>query len=376
MVTKNKSLAAIFPFELEETINSLLFSGTALEEKPITTMYTDAKVDGHQVDHAASARIITANEVTKTPIGEIDDFPIEVNSIIILIKVLIIKATQYQALIGNDWLSKINVTLDWNIQELQLNQNAMCGHFKPITMPSTPLIEFEEEKAKPTWKEKQREEPTWKATINIWTNNNQSEMPPILNWKEKNKEKGKEREENIPEEPTTTEEITSGWKREYSCEPIKELPYISLKCKDCRKKLSSMGAWSCHKEWYGYLKRQGKWDNKPCLACNKQLFNKEMWNNIPGRGETCDTLSISRLDSYPHNEDEIWQMANTKIEGALPSEILEIKNNSPEPTDIVLVLNLDAFIDLENSPEEFHEHYQNLAPMREEQEQCLEEINT
>ncbi|KAG9298452.1 hypothetical protein G9A89_000021 [Geosiphon pyriformis] len=69
-------------------------------------------------------------------------------------------------------------------------------------------------------------------------------------------------------------------------------------------------------------------------------------------------------------------MTNAKVEGALPNEILEIKNNPPEPIDIVLVLNPDAFIDLENSPEEFHEHYQNLAPMKEEQEQHLEEINT
>ncbi|KAG9290187.1 hypothetical protein G9A89_022163 [Geosiphon pyriformis] len=55
-------------------------------------------------------------------------------------------------------------------------------------------------------------------------------------------------------------------------------------------------------------------------------------------------------------------MANAKIEGTSPN--------------IVLVLNLGTFIDLENSPEEFHEHYQNLAPTRKEQEQCLEEINT
>ncbi|KAG9299976.1 hypothetical protein G9A89_009704 [Geosiphon pyriformis] len=69
-------------------------------------------------------------------------------------------------------------------------------------------------------------------------------------------------------------------------------------------------------------------------------------------------------------------MANAKVEGALPSKILEIKNNPSEPTDIVLVLNPDAFIDLKNSPKKFYEHYQNLAPMREDQEQCLEEINT
>ncbi|KAG9298904.1 hypothetical protein G9A89_015926 [Geosiphon pyriformis] len=260
MITENKSFTAIFPFKLEETINSSLFNGTALKEKPITTMYTDAKVNGHsiklildsesagsiitrqlidqlgcQVDHAASARIITADGATKTPIGEIDDFSIEVNSIIVPIKV-----------------------------------PAMCGHFKPIITLSTPLIKFEEEKVKPTWKayqvswanvdhnklppifawdnndngkEKQREEPTWEATINAWTNNNQSKMPPILDWKEKNKKKEKGREENIPEETTTAEEITSGWKKKYSHEPIKELLYIPLKCKDCGKKLFSMGAW-------------------------------------------------------------------------------------------------------------------------------------
>ncbi|KAG9305843.1 hypothetical protein G9A89_006254 [Geosiphon pyriformis] len=86
-------------------------------------MYTDAKVDGHSIklildsgsadiDHAVSARIITTDGVTKTLIGEIDNFSIEVNGIIVLIKILVMKATQYQALVGNDWLSKTNATLD------------------------------------------------------------------------------------------------------------------------------------------------------------------------------------------------------------------------------------------------------------------------
>ncbi|KAG9296128.1 hypothetical protein G9A89_011981 [Geosiphon pyriformis] len=69
-------------------------------------------------------------------------------------------------------------------------------------------------------------------------------------------------------------------------------------------------------------------------------------------------------------------MANAKVEDTSPSKILEIKNNPPKPTNIVLVLNPDVFLNLENSPEEFHEHYQNLAPTRKEQEQRLEEINT
>ncbi|KAG9305673.1 hypothetical protein G9A89_022595 [Geosiphon pyriformis] len=107
IVTNDKSLAAIFSFELEGPSRLLLFSGAILEEKPITVMYTDAKVDGHliklildSVDRAASAHIITADGATKTPIGEIDDFSFEVNSIITPIKVLVIEATQYQALVG------------------------------------------------------------------------------------------------------------------------------------------------------------------------------------------------------------------------------------------------------------------------------------
>ncbi|KAG9288705.1 hypothetical protein G9A89_004324 [Geosiphon pyriformis] len=100
-------------------------------------MYTDVKVDGHliklildsssagsiitqqlmdqlgcRVDWAASACIITADGVTKTPIGKIDDFPFEINGIITFIKVLVMKATQYQALIGNNWLSKTNTVLN------------------------------------------------------------------------------------------------------------------------------------------------------------------------------------------------------------------------------------------------------------------------
>ncbi|KAG9285934.1 hypothetical protein G9A89_000546, partial [Geosiphon pyriformis] len=48
-VTNDKLLVAIFPFELKKLISMSLFSRTALEEKPITAMYTDAKVDGHSI---------------------------------------------------------------------------------------------------------------------------------------------------------------------------------------------------------------------------------------------------------------------------------------------------------------------------------------
>ncbi|KAG9289122.1 hypothetical protein G9A89_022431 [Geosiphon pyriformis] len=119
-ITKDESLDTIFLFELKELSTTPLFSGAVLEEKPITIMYTDVKINGHfiklildsgsagsiitrqlmdqlghRVDQVASTRIIMADEVTKTPIGEINDLPIKINGIIVPIKVLVMKATQY-----------------------------------------------------------------------------------------------------------------------------------------------------------------------------------------------------------------------------------------------------------------------------------------
>ncbi|KAG9302465.1 hypothetical protein G9A89_006429 [Geosiphon pyriformis] len=117
-ITKNKLLDTIFSFKLEEPLTIPLFNGATLEEKPIMVMYTDVKINGHSIklildiDHAASTRIIITNEATKTSIGEINNFPIEVNGIMVPIKVLVIEAIQYQALVGNDWLSKTNALLD------------------------------------------------------------------------------------------------------------------------------------------------------------------------------------------------------------------------------------------------------------------------
>ncbi|KAG9284569.1 hypothetical protein G9A89_000652 [Geosiphon pyriformis] len=147
-VTNNEFLAAIFSFELEEPFQLPLFSGATLKKKPITVMYTDMKVDRHsiklildsssagsiitkqlmnqlgrQVDRTASTRIITADSAMKTPMGEIDNFPIEINGIVTSIKVLVMETTQYQTLVGNNWLVKINTVLNWTMQKLQLSQN-------------------------------------------------------------------------------------------------------------------------------------------------------------------------------------------------------------------------------------------------------------
>ncbi|KAG9305311.1 hypothetical protein G9A89_007806 [Geosiphon pyriformis] len=167
-VTNDKSLAVIFPLEIKEPSNTPLFSGATLDEKPITVIYTNAKVDGQSIklilDSGSADSIITrqlmdqlANGTTKTPIGKIDAFPIKVNGITVPIKVLVMEATQYQGLVGNDWLSKTKTVLDWTTQELQLTFNnqytcvpATCGYFKTPS-EEEPLIELEEEEKKPIW---------------------------------------------------------------------------------------------------------------------------------------------------------------------------------------------------------------------------------
>ncbi|KAG9294676.1 hypothetical protein G9A89_008155 [Geosiphon pyriformis] len=320
--TKNESLAAIFLFELEKITLVSLFSGVALDTKPITAMYTDAK-------------IITANGTTKTPIGKIDDFLFEVNGIIVSIKVLVIKATQYQALVGNNWLIKTNVILDWTTQELQLSQNgqytrvsATCSHFKTINTPVL-LIKFEEEEKKLIWEAYQ-------------------------NSKRKRKVKEEElllTDNYIPHKYTPPQPVNY-------CRP-------KLICVDCDKKLSSIGI--CYVE---------KWDNIPCLACEKTLLDEGMWNDIPGHEETCDkTCQYTILiNDWVYKETLINdRMASAKTKGATISELLEIKNNSlslPEPEYVQI------FDNVEDDFEEFHKHYQRLAPTREEQEQQLAQLNT
>ncbi|KAG9296567.1 hypothetical protein G9A89_015159 [Geosiphon pyriformis] len=127
-------------------------------------------------------------------------------------------------------------------------------------------------------------------------------------------------------------------------------------------------------------------NNKPCFTCGKQLLDEgiEMCNascqytilinDWVSRGMPITAAwhqAISHLDKYSHDKDKIWQMINTKVEGAMSSKILEIKNNLPEPVNIILVPNPDTFFDIETNSENFCKHYQNLALIREEQEEWL-----
>ncbi|KAG9286683.1 hypothetical protein G9A89_012233 [Geosiphon pyriformis] len=304
IITKNESLATIFPFKFEETAATSLFSGAALEAKPITAMYTDAKVKGQSIklildsssagsiitkqlmdQLAASARIITTDEVTKTPIGEINNFPFEVNGIVTPIKVLVMETTQYQAFIGNDWLSKVNATANTYVFWPPLQNSS-----KRETIDQTGERERKVDLGSL---------PSVMETDDLtWTDNDKSEPTLSWEWEEDKEYKGKGKEEETTQTTTIYNTYTIPQQSTY-CRP-------KLICVDCGKKLLSMGACCGNDEEYltatrfycrpcilkcfGRPKQVEKWDNQPCIACGETLLDEEMWNDIPGRGETCDIL--------------------------------------------------------------------------------------
>ncbi|KAG9306838.1 hypothetical protein G9A89_005739 [Geosiphon pyriformis] len=165
-IFNDKSLAVIFSFELKETTLVPLFNGAASKK--------------NSSQQSASARVITADGATKTLIGKIDHFPFEVNGIVTPIKVLVIEATQYQALVGNDWLSKLTY------QGQHIHVPATCGHFK-TPLREKLLIELEEAK----------EKPIWEAYQVSWADADHNKLPPILSWDDKKKRKKKK---NLPGE--------------------------------------------------------------------------------------------------------------------------------------------------------------------------------
>ncbi|KAG9294230.1 hypothetical protein G9A89_021589 [Geosiphon pyriformis] len=160
-VTNDKLLTTIFLFELEKTTPVPLFSEAALDTKPITTMYTNMKVDGHAIKlilNSESAGSIITRQLMDQLCHRVDQAAI--NGIITPIKVLVIEAIQYQALL--------------------------------------------EEKEK---------KPTWEAYQVSWANENHNKLLSILSWDEP--EKGKQREKLIWETDNLTwtdnNKPTSNW---------------------------------------------------------------------------------------------------------------------------------------------------------------------
>ncbi|KAG9292789.1 hypothetical protein G9A89_006350 [Geosiphon pyriformis] len=292
-IAENANLFDIFPFEFKANESPFLLSNAAAnEQKASTAMYTEAEVEGKticlildsgsagsiityqliqqlkkNVDRSAQTVIITADGMKKTSVGEIENFLFTLDGITIPVKVLVMDAPQYQALLGNDWLQKANANLNWETQELTISYQeqhaqvpATYGTFNKCS-EKAPVFEFELEEEKPFIE-------TFMA------------LGSTSNWANETEQK---------HFTSHSEPETSGWNIPYSKpEPKKQRPYILLKCKDCHKKLLSMEAcilpkeeyknhtcYYCkayHREQWGHLiKRSRKWDNTPCLTCGDIL---------------------------------------------------------------------------------------------------------
>ncbi|KAG9292969.1 hypothetical protein G9A89_016331 [Geosiphon pyriformis] len=83
-------------------------------------------------------------------------------------------------------------------------------------------------------------------------------------------------------------------------------------------------------------------------------------------------VTLRQLEEYSHNEHKLWRITSAKAEDATTSKLLKIKNNFLSLPKPEYVQTFDIFGNIENNPEEFHEHYQYLTPTREEQKQHLE----
>ncbi|KAG9300365.1 hypothetical protein G9A89_009989 [Geosiphon pyriformis] len=147
-------------------------------------------------------------------------------------------------------------------------------------------------------------------------------------------------------------------------ESQKKLLYIPLKYKDCKKKLSFMGACisseeeykthtcyfckACHRERFGSPKKSGKWNNTPCLTCEDMLSEEYNWIDVAMREGVCDqtcqyVLSISekfkrgtlfdaaynsilnKFYYYSYDTEIIFDLTMTLINRAIQKDICQMK---------------------------------------------------
>ncbi|KAG9294952.1 hypothetical protein G9A89_017746 [Geosiphon pyriformis] len=289
-IAENANLSDIFLFEFEANESPFLLSNAvANEQKAITAMYTEAEVEGkpiHLILDSGFARSIITYQLMQqlkrnTPVEEIDNFPFTLDGITIPVKVLVIDAPQVNNLL-------------------------------PKTTCLTPAFEFEPEEKKPIIK-------TFMA------------LKLTSNWADET-----EQEYFIPH----AKPKTSGWNIPYSKpKPRKQHPYIPLKCKNCHKKLSSMGACISPEEEYENHTCYYCKDNIPCLTYGDMLPEECNWIDVAMRGGVCDqtcqyALSISekvkrgtpfnaaynsalnKLYHYPYDAEMIFDLAMALINGA------------------------------------------------------------
>ncbi|KAG9302901.1 hypothetical protein G9A89_022317 [Geosiphon pyriformis] len=346
-IAENANLSDIFPFEFEANESPFLLSNAAAnEQKAITAMYTEAEVEGKPIRLILDI-IVTADGMKKTPVGEIDNFPFTLDGITIPVKVLVMDAPQYQAFVRNDWLQKANANLNWKTQELTISYQgqharvpAICDTFNKRS-EKAPAFKFEPEEKKPIIK-------TFMA------------LGLMFNWADKT-----EQEHFIPH----TKPKTSGWNIPYSKpEPRKQRPYIPLKCKDCHKKLSSMGACISPEEEYEnhtcyYCKachrESGKWDNTPCLTsmrggvCDQTCHYALSISEKVKKGTLFNAAynsALNKLYHYPYDAEMIFDLAMALINRTIKEDVCQMK----KAEYIEYTMELAGF-DYEDEVEVYHQ---------------------
>ncbi|KAG9297291.1 hypothetical protein G9A89_000018, partial [Geosiphon pyriformis] len=260
------------------------------------------------VDQPAQTVIITANGMKKTPVGKIDNFLFTLNGITISVKVLVMDASQYQALVRNDWLQKANAKLDWKIQELQISYQ---GRHKAS------VFKFEKKEEKPVVKTFM----ALRSTSNWAEETEQTNQKPldgtshILNQNQKN---------NAFTFYSNAKIVTRNfhqWKLVF---------HLRKNMKDY------------------LIKRSGKWDGTPCFTCEKQLSDEYNWINVAFKGGVCNQTCqyalfiaekvkhgtpfnaaynsvLNKLYHYPHDAKMIYELAMVLINGGTKEDVLQMK---------------------------------------------------
>ncbi|KAG9307594.1 hypothetical protein G9A89_023159 [Geosiphon pyriformis] len=154
-------------------------------------------------------------------------------------------------------------------------------------------------------------------------------------------------------------EESRGWKkvRYFTPEPRKQPSYIPLKCKDCNKKLSSMGACISPEEEY-----------------ETQMLPEECnWIDIAMKEEVCDqtfrrgTLfdaaynnALNKLYHYLHNAEMIFDLTMALINGAIQEDVCQMK----KAEYIKYTMELAEF-DYEDEVETYHQIASYTYPTKE-----------
>ncbi|KAG9297934.1 hypothetical protein G9A89_018762 [Geosiphon pyriformis] len=275
---------------------------------------------------------------------------------------LILDSGSTGSIITYQLMQQLQKTIDRPAQTIIVTADvpATCGTFNKRS-EKAPVFEFKEEKEMPLIE-------TYMA------------LGLTSNWAEETEQK--------------IFEGSRGWRKvRYSTpEPQKQPPYISLKCKDCNKKLLLIEACispeekyetrtcyyckACHRKRFEHPKRSGKWDNTSCLTCRDMLPEEYNWIDVAMRGgvfrretpfDAAYNSALNKLYHYPHDTEMIFDLAITLINRATQKDVRQMK----EAEYIKYIIELAGF-DYENKVETYHQIASHTYSTQEAQIQQLE----